>query len=90
MAGLELEEQVIRRLMKISVRCESTTCQSILREGRAEGLAQDRAVGARTLVLKLLTSKLGTVSPVLTIKVNALSLEYLEALGGGSVRFYKG
>jgi Domain of unknown function (DUF4351) len=34
-----------------------------------------------SLALRLLTRKLGTLSPALTAKVNALSLQGLEALG---------
>jgi predicted transposase/invertase (TIGR01784 family) len=89
LAGLELNEQVIKRLMRSPVMRESTMYQSILREGQAEGLEQGlargleqgRTVGERTLVLKLLTRKLGNLSPTLQTKVNALSLESVEALG---------
>ena len=38
LAGLELEEQTIRQLMRSLVMRESTMYQFILREGRAEGL----------------------------------------------------
>jgi len=97
LAGLELGEQVIRRLMRSPVMRESTIYQSILQEGRAEGraegleegLEQGRAVGERTLVLKLLTRKLGSLSPVLIAKVNALSLEELETLGEALLDFTK-
>jgi predicted transposase/invertase (TIGR01784 family) len=89
LAGLELNEQVIRRLMRSPVMRESTMYQSILREGRTEGraegleqgLEQGRTVGERTLVLKLLTRKLGNLSPTLQTKITALSLESVEALG---------
>ena len=83
LAGLELEEQVIRQLIRSPVMRESTMYQSILREGRAEG----RTVEGKTLVLKQLTRKLGSLSPVLTIKVSALNLEELEALGEALLDF---
>ena len=105
LAGLELGEQVIRRLMRSPVMRESTMYQSILQEGQAEGraegrvegraegleqgLEQGRAVGERILVLKLLTRKLGNLPPVLIAKVNALSLEELEALGEALLDFTK-
>ena len=91
LAGLELETQVIKRLMRSPVMRESTMYQSILREGRAEGraegLEQGRTVGERSLVLKQLQRKLGSLSPELTTKVSALSLEELEALGEALLDF---
>ena len=48
LAGLELEEQEIRRLMRSPLMRESTMYQSILSEGRAEG----GAIEGRALVLK--------------------------------------
>jgi predicted transposase/invertase (TIGR01784 family) len=101
LAGLELGEQVIRRLIRSPVMRESTMYQSILQEGRVEGrtqgraegleegLEQGRAVGERSLVLKLLTRKLGNLSPEVTAKVNALSLQGLEALGEALLDFTK-
>lgn len=91
LAGLELDEQTIRQLMRSPVMRESTMYQSILREGRAEGLEQGliqgRTVEGRELVLKLLTRKLGSLSPEVTTKVSALSLEELESLGEALLDF---
>lgn len=83
LAGLELEEQTIRRLIRSPVMRESTMYQSILREGRAEG----RTIEGKALVLRQLTRKLGNLSPEVTAKVNALSLEGLEALGEALLDF---
>ncbi len=99
LAGLELEEQTIRQLLRSPVMRESTIYQSILREGRVEGLelgraeglelglTQGRTVEGKALVLKQLTRKLGKLSPELTIKVSDLSLEGLEALGEALLDF---
>ncbi len=91
LAGLELEEQTIRKLMRSPVMRESTMYQSILREGRAEGLEQGliqgRTAGERALILKLLNRKLGTLSLDITTKVSALSLEELESLGEALLDF---
>ncbi len=103
LAGLELERQVIKRLMRSPAMRESTMYQSILLEGRAEGLKlgltqgeakglelgllQGRTVEGKTLVLKQLQRKLGSLSPELTTKVSALSLEELEALGEALLDF---
>ncbi|WP_009631940.1 Rpn family recombination-promoting nuclease/putative transposase [Synechocystis sp. PCC 7509] len=88
LAGLELNEQTIRQLMRSPVMRESTMYQAILREGEERGLEQGleqgliegRTVGERELVLKQLTRKLGSLSPQLTATVSNLTLERLEAL----------
>lgn len=91
LAGLELEEQTIRQLMRSPVMRESTMYQSILREGRAEGLEQGliqgRTVGERAIVIKQLTRKLSSLSPEVIAKVNVLSLEQLEALAEALLDF---
>ena len=91
LAGLELEEQVIRQLFRSPIMRESTMYQAILREGEAKGLqlglTQGRTVEGKTLVLKQLTRKLGSLSPEITTKVSALSLEDLEALGEALLDF---
>ncbi len=103
LAGLELDEQTIRQLIRSPVMRESTMYQSIFREGQAEGLErgleqglergleqgliQGRTVEGRALVLKLLTRKLGTLSIDVTAKVSALNLEQLEALGEALLDF---
>ena len=88
LAGLQLNEQTIRQLMRSPVMRESTMYQSILREGEERGLEQGleqgliegRAAEGKALVLKQLTRKLGSLSPELTANVSDLSLERLEAL----------
>ena len=80
LAGLELEQQTIRQLIRSSVMRESTMYQFILREGRAEGRAEGRTDGERALVLKLLTRKLGHLPLDITTKVSDLNLEELETL----------
>ena len=84
LAGLQLNQQTIRQLMRSPVMRESTMYQSILREGEERGLErgliEGRAAEGKALVLKQLTRKLGSLSPELTAKVSNLSLERLEAL----------
>jgi predicted transposase/invertase (TIGR01784 family) len=83
LAGLELTEEVIRRLMGSPVMRESTMYQSILREGRTEG----RVEGERELVLKLLNRKVGGLSPQLQAKVSSLAIDRLESLGEALLDF---
>lgn len=88
LAGLQLNEQTIRQLMRSPVMRESTMYQAILREGEEQGLErglelgliEGRTAGERELVLKQLTRKLGSLSPELTARVSDLSLEKLETL----------
>jgi predicted transposase YdaD len=56
---------------------ESVIYQDILVEGRFEGRVEE----ARGLVIRLLTRKLGNVSPNLLARIEALSLERVESLG---------
>lgn len=79
LAGLELEGQTIRQLMRNPVMRESTMYQSILREGEERG--------ERELILKQLNRKVGSLSPEIIARVSALSLERLEALGEALLDF---
>jgi Domain of unknown function (DUF4351) len=49
--------------------------------GEVNGKTQGRVEEARSLIIRLLTRKLGNVSPPLLIKIEALSLERVESLG---------
>jgi flagellar biosynthesis/type III secretory pathway protein FliH len=55
--------------------------QQAIKQGLEQGLEQGRSAGERQLVLKLLTRKLGGLSPELITKVSELSLDRLETLG---------
>jgi Domain of unknown function (DUF4351) len=49
--------------------------------GEVNGKTQGRVEEARSLIIRLLTRKLGNVSPLLLVKIEALSLERVESLG---------
>jgi predicted transposase YdaD len=78
---------------------ESAVYQDILAEGLAEGEVKGRETGrtegraegrveeARALVLRLLTRKLGNVSPSLLAGIEALPLERIESLGEALLDF---
>ena len=55
--------------------------EKITQQAIKQGLEQGRSAGERQLVLKLLTRKLGGLSPELITKVSELSLDRLETLG---------
>ncbi len=55
--------------------------------GRAEGKTEGKTEEARSLVLKLLTRKLGDLPQAVRSQLETLSLEQLEALGEGLLDF---
>ena len=79
LAGLQLGEHTIARLMRSPGMQESTMYEAILREGQA--------AGEQALVLKQLTRKVGNLSPELISRVSALNLDRLEALGEALLDF---
>ena len=85
LAGLVLDQNLIKQILRRDLMRESAVYQDILVEGREEGRAEGRVEGrveeARGLVLRQLTRKLGNISPPLLVKIQALSLERLESLG---------
>lgn len=90
-AGLKYNKDIVQRLFQEGMMRESVIYQDILREGREEGREQGREEGRKTegrsLVLRLLTRKVGELSPELRDRVNNLSLEQLENLGEALLDF---
>jgi predicted transposase/invertase (TIGR01784 family) len=89
LAGLHLDENKIRQLMRSPIMRESTMYQSILQEGLERGMTEGRTTEGRSLVLKQLARKLGSLSPELTARVSCLSLDRLEALSEALLDFGK-
>ena len=81
LAGLVLDRDRVRRIIRRDIMRESVTYQEILAEGEVKGETQGRVKEARTLIIRLLTKKLGNVSPDLVAKIEALPLERVESLG---------
>ena len=81
LAGLVLDRDRVRRIIRRDIMRESVTYQEILAEGEVKGETQGRVKEARTLIIRLLTKKLGNVSPDLLAKIEALPLERVESLG---------
>jgi predicted transposase YdaD len=97
-AGLELSQDVIRRVIRSDVMRESVIYQEILQEGRIAGRVEGRAEGEitglerglqqeRALIIRQLTRKLGTLQPELIERVNNLSIETIESLGEALLDF---
>jgi predicted transposase/invertase (TIGR01784 family) len=85
LAGLVLNRDRVKQILRRDIMRESAVYQDILVEGRDEGLVQGRVEGrveeARALVIRQLTRKLGNVSPNLLAKIETLPLERVESLG---------
>jgi predicted transposase YdaD len=103
LAGLVLEKELIHRILRRDIMRESVIYQEIEAEaeargeakgeakgearGKARGLEEGRQAGERSLVLKLLTRRIGVVSSDLEAQINGLSLSQLEALGEALLDF---
>ncbi len=85
-ASFVLDSEVVRRIMRwdMAVLRESPWYQEILREGERQGEQRGRQAGRQeerqSLILKLLTRRVGDLPPELVTQIQALSLEQLEAL----------
>lgn len=77
LAGLVLDCERVKQILRRDIMWESVIYQDILAEGEVKGKIEE----ARSLVIRLLTRKLGSVNPDLLTKIEALSLESLESLG---------
>ncbi len=100
-ASFVLDSEIVRQIMRwdMAVLRESPWYQEILREGerqgrlegerqgRLEGERQGRLRESRSLILKLLARRIGNLSPEMTTRVQALSLEQLEALAEALLDF---
>jgi predicted transposase YdaD len=56
-------------------------------EGLEQGLIQGRREGERSLILRLLTRRIGVVPADLTLRIEQLSIEQLEALAEALLDF---
>jgi predicted transposase YdaD len=77
LAGLVLDKNRVKQILRRDIMRESVIYQDILAEGRTQGRVEE----ARALVIRQLTRKLGNVSPKLLAKIETLPLEQVESLG---------
>jgi len=81
-AGLKYEKDLVKRLFREGMMRESVIYQDIIQEGRQEGEQRERS-----LILRLLTRRVGELSQMWRDRVNSLSLEQLENLGEALLDF---
>ncbi len=88
-ASFVLDSDVVRQIMRwdMAVLRESPWYQEILREGERQGRQEGRQEESRSIVLKLLSRRVGDLPPALTAQVQALSLAQLEVLAEALLEF---
>lgn len=86
LAGLLLEKETIKKILKEEIMKESVIYQDILakglQQGRQEGLQQEI-----NLILRQLQRRIGEIAPELITQINNLSLNQLENLGEALLDF---
>jgi predicted transposase/invertase (TIGR01784 family) len=95
LAGLVLDENIIKQILRRDIMEESVTYQAILREGelkglkkgREEGEIQGRKQGLLTIILKQLTRKFGNLPPKLHTRIARLQIPRLESLAEAILDF---
>lgn len=83
LASLRFDKVLIRQLFREDIMRESPIYQDILQEGMDKGKRE----GELDLVLRLLTRRVGSVTPEVRSQVSALSLAQLEELGEALLDF---
>jgi predicted transposase/invertase (TIGR01784 family) len=81
LAGLVLNRDLVKQILRRDIMRESVTYLDILEEGEIKGKTEGRIEEAKGLVLRQLTRKLGNISLNLLAKIEALPLEQVESLG---------
>jgi predicted transposase/invertase (TIGR01784 family) len=83
LAGLKLERDFINQVLRKDIMQQSVIYQEWIEEGRQEG----RQEGERSLVLRLLNRRIGSVEPSAQSKIQTLSLSQIESLGEALLDF---
>jgi len=90
LAGLVLDKQVIRRVLRRELMQESVIYQELREEARQEArqeLRQELLERERSLILRLLTRKVGEIPMTTKSQIEALDLTQLEELGESLLNF---
>jgi predicted transposase/invertase (TIGR01784 family) len=87
LAGLTFSQDVIQRLLAMSILEDSSVYQYIVRKGLEEGRALGRHQEASTLLLRQLERRCGPLPPSQRDRIDLLPLEQLEGLGDALLDF---
>ncbi|MDJ1180921.1 DUF4351 domain-containing protein, partial [Roseofilum sp. BLCC_M91] len=86
LAGLRFDKKLIKQLLRKETMRESVIYQEIHEEGLLEGI-QRGVQREASLVIRLLTRRVGELSPELEAQIQSLSVETLEDLGEALLDF---
>ena len=91
LAGLVLEKDVVRGVLREEIMRESVIYQDIVAKATAKGKAEGKAEGIKegevSLVLRLLKKRIGEINAEDESLITCLSVEQLEALGEALLDF---
>ncbi len=87
LAGLVLEKEVIRQILREEVMQESVIYQDIVAQATAKGKAEGIQEGEPSLVLRLLKRRIGEFDSQLEVRIRNLSVAQLEELGEALLDF---
>lgn len=87
LAGLLLDKDIIKRLLREDLMQESVIYQEIKSEGREEGREEGRQQEGVNLILRQLNRRIGGVSSQLSQHIQELAIEDLESLGEALLDF---
>lgn len=79
-AGLTLDKDLIRQLLREEIMQESVIYQDILQKGQRQGLQEGRQEEASSLVIRQLNRRLGALDPQVLSQISSLSIDQLETL----------
>ncbi|MGB3401322.1 MAG: DUF4351 domain-containing protein [Microcoleaceae cyanobacterium] len=88
----QLSRQEIVEMLELATESKQTRVyqeglEEGIRRGLEDGIQQGLAVGERSLILLLLTRKLGEINPEIRSQIESLSLQELEALAEAFLDF---
>jgi predicted transposase YdaD len=87
LAGLKYKKDLIRQIFREGMMRESVIYQEILAQGEQIGEQRGRQEGERSLILRLLTRRVGELPQQVRLRIETLSLEQLENLGEALLDF---
>ncbi|MDF5709810.1 MAG: DUF4351 domain-containing protein [Nostoc sp. S4] len=87
LAGLKYDNNLISSLLREELMQESVVYQRIIRQGIEQGIEQGRKQEALSVVVRLLTRRIGIIAPQLLTQLEVLSVTQLEELSEALLDF---
>jgi predicted transposase/invertase (TIGR01784 family) len=90
LAGLTLKRDFINQVLRKEIMQQSVIYQEILHEGEQVGEQRGVLKGEQSLILRLLTRRIGDITPEIRSQIQTLPLTQLEDLGEALLDFRDG